>query len=147
MSKKKEMDLRFHPAAKRRGLALGTAIFLGVMLGAMFVVVKEIYIIIVLVGLMVYSVLPFYVPTDYHLDGEGISMMRYGKKRVHKWSDYRSYSVQSNGIVIWTDVAGANTRARFGTQMKALGSSVFFPMDKEMIEEAEPLLRTVLVKS
>lgn len=144
---KLDLKMCFHPAGKRPVLAAGVAAFLGFMGSAMWFVMQEPYVPLVLMGVMVYSLVPFYIPTYYSFDQEGVTVKRWGRAKLHKWSDYRSYSVQGNGMVFWADTAAPSKITSLGKQVSALRRSVFLSLDEEMLKQAEPLVRKKLVRA
>lgn len=140
-----KLEMKFHPAADSPRKAWLTAIFLGFMAGALLYVFPYPLITALMVFMMVYNLLPFYFPTYYKLDDQAITMSRLGKDYVYPWDNYRSYTIQQNGIVLWPETSVPQRNDGVKKQMSALRRSVFFPMTPKMISDAESLLRQKLV--
>ncbi|MBQ7568183.1 hypothetical protein IJT17_05185 [bacterium] len=144
MAKDTQLELKFHPAAENPARAWLLAGFIGFMGGVMFFVLNSPLVVGLLLFMMIYSLVPFFFPTYYRFDSQGITMKRTGKEHAYSWDDYRSFTIQDNGIVIWAEVSVPNANDGFRKRMSALRRSVFFPMTPEMIGQAERILRQKL---
>ena len=142
--------LRFHPAARRPRLALLVLVGLGFLGGAAWAVLPEPAVVLSLALVMGVSLLPFYAPTDYLFDEEGVEVARAGRRRRHPWAGFGSFQVQRNGILLLPDMPGLNSqpnaapgggsRPGAAPSLRALRRAVFLPMDAELQARALPLL-------
>ena len=142
-----KLELKFHPAADKPGKALAMAFFLAFMSGLMFCVLNSVLVVGLLLALMIYNLIPFFFPTYYTLDDKCVTVSRLGKKRVYAWDGYRSFTVENNGVVLWTvpDIHQAQETGR--EKMAVLRSSVFLLMTPQMIEQAGGILRSKLAET
>ena len=140
-----KLEFKFHPAGQHPGQATAIAAFLAFMAGALLYLLNSPILVALLIFVVTYNFLPYYFPTYYKLDEKALTMSRLGKDYVYLWDDYRSYTVQKNGIVIWADATLPQRKDGVKNQMKALRRSVFFPMTPEIIEASTKLLRQKLV--
>ncbi len=138
------LKLRFHPAAKEPLKAWGYAAFVGFMGGVLFMILNQPLIVALLLGIMIYNLFPYYLPSDYSFEDEGIRVTRWKREHFYKWNDYRSFTIEQNGIVLWAEVSAPSKDTPFREKMSSLRRSVFLLMSKEMLEQAEPLLRQKL---
>ncbi|MGM9991586.1 MAG: hypothetical protein ACI376_01880 [Candidatus Bruticola sp.] len=153
-SKNKEIALpliiRQHPAVKRPWLTAVIVLFLLLMIFSMFsskggwssLLVPAVLLVVILHGLI-----PYFVPTTYTFTKEQIEVRRFGKPSVFKWDDYRAYSMQSNGFVLWMEMHPASKSSSFSKYFKSLRNSVFIPLDEESMQIVEPLISRKLVKT
>lgn len=136
-----------HPAAKRPWLAAAIGLFLIFMMWTMIAGWKDNIIIpLLLMALIIHSLIPFYFKTTVIFDDEGVSVKRFGKPEVFKWDDYRSFSMQDNGVVMWMDMRPAVGKGSFSEYFKSLRRSVFLPIDAELLGKAEEILKRKLVR-
>lgn len=140
-----KLEFKFHPAGQRPLQATAVAVFLVFMAVALLYMINSPFLVALLIFAVTYSLLPYYFPTYYTLDDKALTMTRLGKDYVYLWDDYRSYTVQKNGIVIWAEASLPQRKDGVKNQMKALRHSVFFPMTPEIIEASTKLLRQKLV--
>lgn len=151
---KKELTLplviKQHPAAKRPWLTTVIVLFLLLMVFSMFsskagwsgLLVPAVLLVVILHGLV-----PYFFSTTFTFDKDQIEVSRFGKPSVFKWDDFRSYSVQGNGFVLWTEMHPASKKSSFSSYFKSLRNSVFLPLDEEAMQKVEPLMARKLVKT
>ena len=139
-----KLELKFHPAADQPGKALDMAVFIAFMGGVMFFVLNSALIVGLLLAAMLYSLLPFFVPTYYTFDEKGVAVKRLGRERVYSWEKYRSFTVENNGVALWTveDISKAGGTSK--ERLAVMRSAVFLLMTPQMIEQAGGILRQKL---
>lgn len=140
------LQLRFHPAAKTPLKAWGYAVFIVAMGFLMWMIMKQPLVTGLLMAVMVYNVIPYFVPTNYTIDEQGIHYKRLQSQRLYKWEDYRSYSVEKNGLIVWAKELVPNAQMDTRERFKALRRSAFLPMSEDLVAQAEPVLRQRLIK-
>ncbi len=133
--------LRFHPAARRPSLAALVLLALGFLGGAAWAVLPQPAVVLSLALVMGVSLLPFYAPTDYLFDEEGVEVASVGRRRRHPWAGFGSLQVQRNGILLLPGAPGDPPNVR------SLRRAVFLPMDAELRARALPLLEARLPRA
>ncbi|MGM9999017.1 MAG: hypothetical protein ACI38Q_06450 [Candidatus Bruticola sp.] len=153
-SKKQELVLplviRQYPAAKRPWLTAAIVLFLLLMIISMLSPKggwSGLLVPIVLLAIILHSLIPYFIPTTYTFTKEQIEVRRFGKPSVFKWDDYRAYSMQGNGVVLWMEMHPASKTSSFSAYFKSLRNSVFIPLDEESMQIVEPLISRKLVKT
>lgn len=144
------LELRFHPAARRPVLATAVALGLGVLGGAAWALVPEPAVVLPLAALLLASLLPFYAPTEYRLDPEGVEVRRLGHRERHPWSRFRSFRREGNGLLLRGDGEPPREPAGLGARLlhsRARSRSVFLPMDAELGARAGEFLEGRLPRS
>lgn len=137
-----------HPAARRPWVAVCVVLLLIFMVYSTISNRQEWGILVpaLLLALLVHSLIPFFWATTITFTPEEISVQRFGKPEIFKWDDYRSYSVQDNGVVLWMEMRPAGEKAGFGAYFKSLRRSVFLPLAREDRGRAEEILGRKLVR-
>lgn len=139
--------IRQHPAAKKPWLTAVIVVFLAFMFYTLFTA-KDLGIVVpaLLTAMVIYSLVPYFFVTTITFTQEEVSVKRFGSPAIFKWDNYRSYSLQGNGVVLWEEMRPASGGASFSQYMKSMRHSVFLPLDAENIEKIEPILSHKLVK-
>ncbi len=142
--------IKQHPAARRPWLTVVIILFLLLMVFSMFSSKagwSGLLVPILLLAIILHGLVPYFFPTTFTFDKEQILISRLGKPSVFKWEDYRSYSVQGNGLVLWMEMHPASKTSSFSAYFKSLRQSVFLPLDEEAMQQVEPLIARQLVKT
>ncbi|MEW6277826.1 MAG: hypothetical protein AB1758_04315 [Candidatus Eremiobacterota bacterium] len=93
------MRIECHPAAARPALALGVCLALGVLTSFAWTLAPP-WVALPLLGLLFWSVLPFFVVSSYELDDRGVTLQRSGRRRTWEWQRFRCYVSDRNGILL-----------------------------------------------
>ncbi|MBQ7528425.1 hypothetical protein IJT10_00780 [bacterium] len=137
-----------HPAAKKPMLTVVILVFLAFMTWTLFTGFKDAILIpIILMAIVLHGLIPYFFVTRFTFSNEGIEVKRFGKPTFIKWEDYRSYSVQNNGVVLWMDMRHAGKGSSFKEYLQSMRRSMFLPLDYEHIERVEEILSERLVKA
>ncbi len=148
--------LRSHPAARRPVLAALVLLGLGVLGGAAWAVLPEPAVILSLGLVLGVRLLPFYAPTDYLFDEEGLEVVRAGRRWRYPWTRFAGFQVQRDGILLLPVAAGARRGGRTRARAPGPGGSpaapgrgphrreVFLPLDADLQARARPLLEARL---
>lgn len=139
-----KLELKYHPAGDKPTRALILACFIAFMGGVILFVLNNMLVAALLPALTIYSLVPYFFPTYYTFDEQAITAKRLGKTSVYAWDDYRSFTVQANGIVLWTVVDLNAAESNYKEKMAVMRSSVFLLMTPQMIEKADGILRRKL---
>ena len=144
------LSIKQHPAARRPWLTAVIVLFLLLMVFSMFSSKagwSGLLVPALLLGIILHGLVPYFSPTTFTFDKEQITVSRFGKPSIFKWDDYRSYSVQGNGFVLWMEMHPASKTSSFSAYFKSLRNSVFLPLDEEAMQKVEPLIAKKLVKT
>jgi len=144
--------LRSHPAARRPILAALVLVGLGFLGGGAWAVLPEPAVILSLGLVLAVRLLPFYVPTDYLFDEEGIEVTQAGRRWRYPWTRFGGFQRQRHGILLLPAAAGTgrprkiSPGRRRGAEapqgLQAARREVFLPLDAELQARALPLLLT-----
>ena len=141
-----QLELRYHPAAEHPIKAGLYAAFIGAMAALMPAMLNSTFASAVLLALMIYNVTPYFVATNYRIDDEGLHYQRLGKQRHYLWQDFRSYSRDKNGIILWAKDFVPDEKMDSRQRWQAMRRSAFLPMSPALMEQSEPLLQSKLVQ-
>lgn len=136
-----------HPARQKPWLTVMIVVFLAFMVWTLFTGFKgALFIPLILMAIVLHGLIPYFFATKLTFSQEGIEIARIGKPTVIKWEDYRSYSLQSNGIVLWMDMRPADAKSSFSEHLRSMRRSMFLPLPADLRERAEAVLVKKLVK-
>jgi len=142
--------LRSHPAARRPVVAALVLVGLGVLGGGAWAVLPEPAVLLSLGLVLGARLLPFYAPTDYLFDDEGVEVARAGRRWRYPWTRFGGFQRQRHGILLLPAAAGKKRRRKVGPGgpprpeapqgLLAARREVFLPLDAELQARALPLL-------
>lgn len=160
--------LRSHPAARRPVMAAAVAMAVGAVLGMGWAFVPDPAVVLPLVLALGVSLLPFFAPTDYGFDDDGVEVARAGRRERHPWSRFAAFRLVAEGIVLEAAPAPGDFGAHPGRSAaggsgadgglvpgqsagngwgRRLRGSVFLPMDGDLAARALPLVEQRLPRS
>lgn len=94
------MTLRFSPAEDHPRKALFLTFFLGFAGSAIHAYVGQLVLTLMLMGLLLFSLRRFFIPTTYQVDEEGLRLLSLGAEQKYCWSRFRSFEKDRNGIFL-----------------------------------------------
>jgi hypothetical protein len=89
-----------HPARKNMKVAVLTTAFLIILVVVVYFLTYSPWFAILAFIILFGSLLPFYFPTRYRLTDEDIVIKTTAQRLVKKWSQYRTYYPDKNGILL-----------------------------------------------
>ncbi len=94
------MTLRFSPAEDHPGKAVMLTFGLGFAGSVIHAYVGELYLTLMLVGLLLFSLRRFFVPTRYDIGDEELRVTSLGVEKVFGWNRFRSFEKDRNGVFL-----------------------------------------------
>ncbi|HDL04171.1 MAG TPA: hypothetical protein ENH25_08560 [candidate division Zixibacteria bacterium] len=96
----KSLEWICHPAKKNMRTTVLVTIFLFVVIGAVYYATGSVWFGILAVVILFGSLASFYFPTRYRLTEDGIFVKTTAQNLQKKWSQYRSYYMDKNGVLL-----------------------------------------------
>ncbi len=89
-----------HPAKKNLKVTVAVSAFLIVMIAIVYYVTYSVWFMALGAAILFGSLASFYLPTRFRLTGEEITVKSTTQKGTKKWSQFRSYYPDKNGVLL-----------------------------------------------
>jgi hypothetical protein len=89
-----------HPAKRRPQDVMLLAMVVLFSAWAVLVSLQSAFLAVLAVVILMFAVIPFYVPTRYRLDAEGVSERRLGRHKFRAWSDLRRVQIGAGAALV-----------------------------------------------
>ncbi len=125
-----------HPAKRNRLVTAAVTVFVGLIVVIVYLLTYSIFFTVLAFVIMTGSLAAFYFPTRYRMTGEEIFIKTTTQTLCKKWSQYRSYYPDKNGVLLSPFVKPSRLENFRGTYIRFWNNKdEVVAFIKEMIEK------------